>query len=69
MAQFEEEDIGEQTRMFTEEDMCSPLRCALKGAVILVAAPVAAVVFFIPYGGLAISDLLVERNTRHEAQN
>ncbi|CAJ1397224.1 unnamed protein product [Effrenium voratum] len=50
VAQFEEEDIGEQTRMFTEEDMCSPLRCALKGAVILVAAPVAAVVFFIPYG-------------------
>ncbi|CAK9022717.1 unnamed protein product [Durusdinium trenchii] len=51
VANFEGEPLEEQTnRIFTEEDFSSPLRLVTKGVVLLVAAPVALVTFFIPYG-------------------
>ena len=50
VANFEQEPLEEQTnRIFTEEDFSSPLRLVTKGVVLLVAAPVALGVFFIPY--------------------
>lgn len=53
VAHFESEDMADSTlqnRIFSQEDFSSPLKLVTKSAVLLVAAPVAGVVFFLPYG-------------------
>lgn len=51
VANFEEEPVEQRTQqIFTAEDWASPLTLGVKGVVLLVAAPVALTVFFVPYG-------------------
>ncbi|CAE7343209.1 unnamed protein product [Symbiodinium natans] len=53
VSHFEGEDMAEsalQNRIFSREDFSSPLTLVTKSVVLLVAAPVAGVVFFLPYG-------------------
>ena len=53
VAYFEGEDMAEsslQCQIFSREDLSSPLTLATKSLVLLVGAPVAGVVFFVPYG-------------------
>ena len=51
VANFEQESTEERThQIFTPEDYAHPLALVGKGVILLVAAPVALTVFFIPYG-------------------
>ena len=53
VAHFESQDMevsALQNRIFTREDLSSPLALVTKSAVLLIAVPVAGVVFFLPYG-------------------